>query len=385
MPDELAPGVYINEILAGARQIAGVSTATTAFIGWTPKGRTDAAVEVESLREFVEEFGDLDSRSFVGHAVRHFFDNGGTIAWIVRLPSPPGVVLTPDSEPFERLLLPAAGGGVFLLDRIAGRVNLLCVPGETTPAVVASLETFCMPRRLFLVADAPQAQPLFSPDPRITGDAARNAAIYTPWLRADPAATPAVACPPSGFVAGVYARTDRTRGVWKAPAGADATLVGAAGPATPMTDREVARLAEDGVNAIRAFGDRTAVWGSRTLAGAAQSQSDWKYVPVRRLAIFIEASVDQGLSWTVFEPNDELLWAAVRASIGDFLMTLFSRSAFAGSTPRDTFFVKCDRETMTADDIADGRLIVLVGFAPLKPAEFVVLRIGARAAKSTVE
>ena len=360
--------------------IAGVSTAATAFIGWSPQGHTEMAVEVENLREFVQEFGEPDARSLLGHAVRHFFENGGTHAWIVRLAAAPGVVLTPDTEPFERQLLPAGGaGGAYLLDRV-NLINLLCVPGETTPAVIAALQAFCLARRIFLIADAPQAPMPFTPDPKIAGEAARNSAMYLPWmLPADSSTSKIHAFPPCGFVAGIYAREDRTRGVWKAPAGPEATLVGAIGPALAVTERDVAALTEHGVNAIRSFADHIVVWGSRTLAGGAGSASDWKYVPVRRLALFLEESIQRGVAWAAFEPNAEPTWARVRASVTDFLIELWRKGAFAGNTADHSFFVRCGADTMTQDDLDAGRLNIVIGVAPLKPSEFVVIRIGAKA------
>jgi hypothetical protein len=366
--------------------ITGVSTATAAFVGWAPQGRTEAAVEVDSLREFVEEFGEPDSRSLLGHAVRHFFDNGGTHAWIVRLAAATGAVLTPDTEPFERLLLPASGaGGAFLLDRVSG-INLLAVPGETTATVVAALQAFCVARRIFLLLDAPQTPMPFTPDPKIVGDAARNSAIYFPWLLpADVATSKIHAFPPSGFVAGIYARTDRTRGVWKTPAGVEATLIGAPGPTTPVTDRDAAALAEHGVNAIRSINEHTVAWSGRTLTGGAASGSEWKYVPIRRLALYIEQSIQAGTAWTVFEPNAEPLWAQLRNSVGAFLFTLFQQGAFPGNKPDEAYFVRCDKTTMTEEEIAAGIVNIVVGFAPIKPAEFVLLRIGAKAGQSTVE
>jgi len=363
--------------------IAGVSTAAAAFIGWSSQGHTEMAVEVESLREFVQEFGEPDARSLLGHAVRHFFENGGTHAWIVRLAAATGVVLTPDTEPFERQLLPASGaGGAYLLDRV-NLINLLCVPGETTPAVIAALQAFCLARRIFLIADAPQGELPFTPDAKITGEAARNSAMYLPWmLPADSSTSKIHAFPPCGFVAGIYAREDRTRGVWKAPAGPEATLVGAIGPALAVTERDVAALTEHGVNAIRSFADHIVVWGSRTLAGGAGSASDWKYVPVRRLALFLDESIQRGVVWAAVEPNAEPLWARVRASVTDFLIGLWRQGAFAGNTADASFFVRCGADTMTQDDIDAGHLNILIGVAPLKPSEFVLIRIGAKAAST---
>ena len=383
MPKDESPGVNIDEVPTAVHPIAGVSTATTAFVGWSPQGHTEIAVEIDSLREFVQEFGELDARSLLGHAVRHFFDNGGTHAWIVRLAAATGAVLAPDTEPFERLLLPASGaGGAYLLDRV-NLVNVLCVPGETTPAVIAALQAFCLARRIFLVVDAPLGASPIAPDAKITGESARNSAMYVPWMLPGDAGTSTIhAFPACGFVAGIYARTDGRRGVWKAPAGPEATLLGAAGPATAITDRDVAMLTEHGVNAIRSFDDHTVVWGSRTLAGGAASASEWKYVPVRRFALFLEESVSRGVAWAAFEPNAEPLWTQIRASVTAFLLDLFRHGAFAGQTANAAFFVRCGADTMTQDDIAAGRLNILIGFAPLKPSEFVVIRIGARAGSS---
>lgn len=380
MSEEKFPGVSIEEVKANAKAIEGVDTATTAFLGWSPQGHTDAAVNVESFREFVQEFGEPDAHGLLGHAVRQFFDNGGRHAWIVRIAAAPGLVLAPDTEPFERLLLPAEGaGGAFLLDRV-DLVNLLCVPGETTPSVIAALQAFCLARRMFLLVDGPATPLPFTPDSKLLGDAARNSAMYLPWLRPADAETSAIhAFPPCGFVAGLYARTDLRRGVWKAPAGTEATLIGTTAPAVAVTDRDVAALTEHGVNAIRSFDEHLVVWGSRTLAGAAGSASEWKYVPVRRLTLFLEESIQRGVAWAAFEPNADPLWAQIRGSIEDFLYRLWGQGAFAGNRPQDAFLVRCDRSTMTEADIAAGRLNIQVGFAPLKPAEFVIFRLSAAA------
>jgi phage tail sheath protein FI len=179
----------------------------------------------------------------------------------------------------------------------------------------------------------------------------------------------------SGVVAGIYARTDAARGTWKAPAGIDATLSGAT-PALPLNDGDSGRLNPLAINALRSFpvvGD--VVWGARTLFGADQRASEWKYVPVRRMALYIENSLFDGLKWAVFEPNDEPLWAQIRLNVGTFMQDLFRQSAFQGSTPRDAYLVKCDRTTTTQSDIDKGIVNILVGFAPLKPAEFVVIRL----------
>jgi uncharacterized protein len=182
--------------------------------------------------------------------------------------------------------------------------------------------------------------------------------------------------PPCGYVAGIYARTDASRGVWKAPAGSDASITGASGLLIAMSDPENGQLNPRAINCLRTlpvYGN--VVWGARTLHGDDDRGSEWKYVPVRRTALFIEESLYRGTQWVVFEPNDEPLWAQIRLNVGAFMQNLFRQGAFQGRTPREAYFVKCDRETTTQNDINLGIVNIHVGFAPLKPAEFVVLRI----------
>ncbi len=204
------------------------------------------------------------------------------------------------------------------------------------------------------------------------------AAIYYPWVRVpDPLNNGKLASfPPSGMIAGLYARTDSSRGVWKAPAGTEATLLGVRGVDYLMTDMENGTLNPHGVNCIRIFPVYGPVcWGSRTVSGDDQIASDYKYVPVRRLALYIEESLYRGTKWVVFEPNDEPLWAQIRLNVGAFMHNLFRQGAFQGQTPSDAYLVKCDKETTTQNDINLGIVNILVAFAPLKPAEFVVLQI----------
>ena len=181
---------------------------------------------------------------------------------------------------------------------------------------------------------------------------------------------------PSGAVAGAYARTDIERGVWKAPAGIDATLRGVSALSVTLTDGENGQLNPLGVNCLRAFPEiGRVVWGARTLRGADSLASEWKYIPVRRLALFIEESLFRGTQWVVFEPNDEPLWSQIRLNLGSFMQTLFRQGALQGKSPRDAYFVKCDRETTTQADINAGVVNIVVGFAPLEPAEFVVIKL----------
>ena len=215
-------------------------------------------------------------------------------------------------------------------------------------------------------------------DLNLVGDQARNAALFFPRvIQPDPLRNGQLDIfVPCGMVAGVMARTDATRGVWKAPAGIDAALNGIQALEVNLTDAENGMLNPIGINCLRFFQVAgRVVWGSRTLRGADQLGDEYKYIPVRRLALFLEESLYRGTQWVVFEPNDEPLWSQIRLNIGAFMHDLFRQGAFQGKTPQDAYFVKCDRETTTQTDIDHGIVNILVGFAPLKPAEFVIIKI----------
>jgi hypothetical protein len=251
--------------------------------------------------------------------------------------------------------------------------------------VVAAAATYCEQRRAMLLVDAPSvwsstesAVDGFSADPDPIGTRSSNAAIFFPRLQmfnalSDNQLQTFSAC---GVVAGVFARTDTQRGVWKAPAGTDASLAGVASLAVPMTNDEQGELNPLGINCLRHFPIYGRVlWGSRTLKGADAFADEYKYIPVRRTALFIEESLYRGTQWVVFEPNDEPLWASIRLNVGAFMHNLFRQGAFQGSTPKDAYFVKCDKDTTTQNDIDAGIVNIVVGFAPLKPAEFVVIQL----------
>jgi len=294
-------------------------------------------------------------------------------------PGDDGTVLTPGDGTFETVLL-ATGSGVDLLNRV-DLFNLLCVPGETDATTIATLEKFARDHRAFVIADS-AAEATFSSlqsgPGAITGDDSINAAFYFPWVYGpDPLRQNRLsAFPPSGFVAGLYAKTDVLRGVFKAPAGTEASLTGVSGVTQTLTDKENGVLNVQAINCIRNFSVYgTVIWGARTLQGNDERGSEWKYVPVRRTALFLEESLYRGLKWVVFEPNDEPLWAQIRLNVGAFMQNLFRQGAFQGRTPREAYFVKCDKETTTQNDINMGVVNILVGFAPLKPAEFVIIQI----------
>jgi len=269
--------------------------------------------------------------------------------------------------------------------------NILCIPdtmrlADAAAAQVASeATTFCEQERAFYILDVPQpANPLDEPaeiqqwlDDNSTLRH-RNAALYYPR----PSIPDALnefrlrEIAPSGTIAGLYARTDGTRGVWKAPAGTEASLRGVQRLEYKLTDDENGVLNPLAINCLRSFPIYGNVaWGARTLDGADQSASEWKYIPVRRLALFLEESLFRGTQWVVFEPNDEPLWAQIRLNLGAFMHNLFRQGAFQGMTPKDAYFVKCDSETTTQNDINLGIVNIVVGFAPLKPAEFVIIKI----------
>lgn len=285
--------------------------------------------------------------------------------------------------------------GIYALEA-ADLFNLLCIPpyGENTdvdPTTWAAAAAYCQKRRAMLIVD-PQAQwetpaaEAISKAKKGVNDQrtavgtafAINAMAFFPRLRMpDPLAEGRLAdFAPCGAVAGIIARTDAQRGVWKAPAGLAASFSGTQGFTYTMTDDQNGILNQVGLNCLRSFPVAGhLLWGARTLAGADLLASEWKYVPVRRLALFLEESLYRGTQWVVFEPNDEPLWAQIRLNLGAFMQNLFRQGAFQGSSPREAYFVKCDRETTTQNDIDRGIVNIHVGFAPLKPAEFVVLKI----------
>ncbi len=485
MPVPLSyPGVYIEEVSSGVRTITGVATSIALFIGWAPRGPTDRAVRLTSLADFERTYGGLDFRSVLGYSVKHFYENGGADAYVLRIAdatavtascaiddlsvsaSSPGdwaadyqirltrraddatrfrldvlhvpsngavvesfenlsmttsdarsveavvngrsgfisvsagsattpgtatvdldatvagaagTVIGPADAAFRTALLASFGAGA-IADRI-DLFNIVCVPGLTHDTTISTLQGHCHDRRAFLIVDSGEAETVGSVAAtlaNITGTNSVNSAFYFPWVRApDPLQQGAVrAFPPCGFVAGIYARTDSSRGVWKAPAGIEASTTGTVGLTTTMSDQENGQLNPLAINCLRTLSTYgNVIWGGRTLAGNNDRGSEWKYVPVRRTALFIEESLYRGTQWVVFEPNDEPLWAQIRLNVGAFMQNLFRQGAFQGRSPREAYLVKCDRETTTQNDINLGIVNILVGFAPLKPAEFVVIKI----------
>ncbi|MEM6398642.1 MAG: phage tail sheath C-terminal domain-containing protein [Cyanobacteria bacterium P01_D01_bin.116] len=269
--------------------------------------------------------------------------------------------------------------------------NILCIPRTTyledTAAfqVIATATNFCEEQRAFYIVDVPHPKNAARDDVTEIKDwldenatlRHKNTAVYYP--------RPLIANPlnnfrlrkvaSSGTIAGLYARTDSSRGVWKAPAGTEATLTGVQKLGYTLTDAENGTLNPLGINCLRNFPIYGNVcWGARTLDGSDQQASEWKYIPIRRLALFMEESLFRGTQWVVFEPNDEPLWAQIRLNVGAFMNNLFRQGAFQGKSPNEAYFVKCDKETNPQNDIDRGIVNILVGYAPLKPAEFVIIK-----------
>ncbi|HEX7151238.1 MAG TPA: phage tail sheath subtilisin-like domain-containing protein [Thermoanaerobaculia bacterium] len=267
--------------------------------------------------------------------------------------------------------------------------NLLCIPPlerdvDIDAATRDAAAAYCEDRRALFIVDAPADWTTV--DLARTGmenianfmTRSKNAAAFFPRIKAvDPLKDNRLEeFAPCGTVAGIIARTDTTRGVWKAPAGTDAVMRGVREFVVKMTDLQNGQLNPLGLNSLRSFPVYgSIVWGSRTLVGADALASEWKYIPVRRLALFLEESLYRGTQWVVFEPNDEPLWSQIRLNLGAFMHNLFRQGAFQGTSPREAYFVKCDKETTTQNDINLGIVNIVVGFAPLKPAEFVVIKI----------
>jgi len=278
-------------------------------------------------------------------------------------------------------------GAAFDQLRTTDIFNILCVlppnHGDDLPVgVLTAAGALCLARRAFMIVDPPAAwidlnAAVDERELEISGTTfAGSAAVYFPRLVATDGKDTIIA--PSGALAGLYARTDAQRGVWKAPAGTEAGLAGVKQLTVALTDRENGRLNPLGINCLRTFpGIGKVSWGARTMRGADSILDDpsWRYVPIRRLALFIEESLYRGTQWVVFEPNDEPLWASIRLTVGSFMNGLFRQGAFQGATPREAYLVKCDKDNNPQADIDRGIVNILVGFAPLKPAEFVLVHI----------
>jgi hypothetical protein len=396
MPTYHTPGVYIEEVPSGARPIELVGTSTAAFVGVAPKG--DAALNearpcanwTEFLRTFVADTPLTGEPNLLANAVYGFFQNGGSYCYVVNVGEGN----------------PVAGKGrgrvgISLLEE-RDDVAIVAAPGYTDAASYSAVLDHCeaMKNRV-AVLDAPKGldsiqgltQVGGAKEPRdssgskaedgsASGAQARAArprnsafgSLYFPWITARDALDSSlrVSVPPSGHMAGIFARTDATRGVHKAPA--NEAVRGAVDLGYNLTRDEQGLLNQRGVNCLRFFqNEGIRVWGARTLDDAA---SPWRYLPVRRLFCQIEESIARGTRWVVFEPNDEPLWKSIVRDVTGLLTRVWRSGALMGRSPEEAFFVKCDHETNSRENVDAGVVSVVIGMAPVKPAEFIVFRIG---------
>jgi phage tail sheath protein FI len=386
--------VYIADISNGTHSIEGVNTSIAAFIGLAKKGPTNKPIKIISSVGFKKIFGSIHKEYHLGCCVQHFFLNGGTLCYVIRVRSQHGRQYISDKSILGKAGGKSGGTGIHSLDSI-DYFNILCIPPynnkkSVSNTVYRNALKYCESKRAFLIIDPPfdwiknNTRKIPNDDElekKVGNLRHPNGALYYPHIRIqDPLDDDNMRTfVPSGAIAGIIARTDNTFGVWKAPAGSSAHMTGVSELELTLTDDQIGQLNERGVNCLRAIPPSgIVICGSRTLVKK-ESNSEplrfWKYLPVRRLALYIEESLYRGTKWVVFEPNDEPLWSKIRVSVSCFMNGLFESGAFQGTKPSEAYFIKCDRETTTQVDIDNGIVNILVGFAPLKPAEFVIIKI----------
>lgn len=391
MPFYASPGVYVEEVSGGARPIGAVGTSTAGFVGTAPdpNARPNEAVAVNSWSDFLRIFvGESKSTTPLARAVYGFFDNGGGRCYVVNVA--PGEPLSGSGT---------RRTGLQLLEAI-DEVAIVAAPGYTDPvsyedvlkhcelmgdrvAILDSVSQFNDAQQLTQVASPPrgsrskkagseESTTAETTSPPLRPRQSDYGAFYAPWLVVrDPLTGQLEETPPSGHVAGVWARTDNLRGVHKAPA--NEPVRGAVDLTYRITKVEQDLLNPAGVNCIRYFpAEGIRIWGARTLAAEA---SEWRYLNVRRLFNMLKESIANGTRWIVFEPNDALLWRSIRRDVSAFLTRVWRDGALYGRTPQEAFFVKCDEETNPTDVRDAGQVVTLIGVAPVKPAEFVVFKL----------
>ena len=392
----LSPGVYVEEVDRGSKPIEAVGTNTVGFLGESMMGPVNQSVLVTNWTQFVKTFGDFTQSTFLSHAVYGFFNNGGSRCYVVNVGAPANLDLSPadtkaaaekaaavkadgspstgkvdnDARYIGKDNGPGARTGLKCFEEI-DEISLVAAPGVISAAVQDALLTHCENRKdRFAILDSPetvQGGVDKLPRPRDS----KYGAYYFPWIQVYDPERGNVYIPPSGHVAGVYARTDNERGVHKAPA--NEIVRGALGLRYQVSRGEQDILNPRGINCIRLMqGNGIRIWGARTLS----SDPSWRYINVRRLFIMVETSIERATQWVVFKPNDFRLWKRVVRTIASFLTLVWRQGALMGETPEKAFFVKCDEETNPPEVIDVGQLIVEVGLAPVKPAEFVIFRIG---------
>ena len=410
----LSPGVYIEEVDRGSKPIEAAGTSTAAFIGESSVGPTNEAVLVTNWAQYTRTFGDFSHSTHLAHAVYGFFNNGGTKAFICNVsaksisseqaakeaekkeadtkkateggkPAPaaaaspagpavaavnPGLYIGKDEGPGRRT-------GLNVFNDIS-EISLVLAPGQSEPAIQDAVISHCENNKYrFAILDS--AEELGKdgiakmPKPRDS----QYAAYYFPWIQVYDPDKGNIFVSPSGHMAGIYSRSDAERGVHKAPA--NEIVRGALGLKYNISRPEQDFMNPRGINCIRNMGDRgIRVWGARTIS----SDPSWRYINVRRLFLMIEQSIEIGTQWVVFEPNDQNLWKRINRDITAFLLRIYNSGALMGKSPEEAFYVKCDSETNPPEVVDAGQMVCEIGIAPVKPAEFVIFRIGQMAGQS---
>lgn len=379
------PGVYVEETSTGPRPIESVGVSTPAFLGTAPKASEHVGLpkEINNWSQFVKLYTDErpggPQSTHLSHAVFGFFANGGRRCIVVNVGGKDPI---PASGPDAR-----ANDISKALDVLTSNeeVALVAAPGVLDDAIRGSLVDHCrsLRDRVALLDGPQQFEDVAELAPLAKKVDGGYAALYAPWIEIlDPLASnrTQVWVPPTGHVAGVIARIDALRGVHKAPA--NEVIQGALHASHAFTPGELEIATKEGINAIRVFpADYPRIWGARTLA----KDGEWKYLNVRRLFIMVRESIQRSMRWVVFEPNDRTLWNAIKRDVRAFLVRLWREGALMGATPEQAFFVKCDEETNPPEEIDAGRVTTVIGLAPVKPAEFVVFKIGQHVGGAEVE
>ena len=368
----LSPGVYVEEVDRGTKPLEMVGTSTVGFVGEGDVGPVNEPIFCTNWSQFTKHFGDFQNSEYLAHAVYGFFNNGGGRCFVLNVgkgdaedkAGAAGRYIGSDNGPGTRTGLKAFED--------VDEINIVCAPGQTDPAITDAVLSHCENMRYrFAVLDSPELIEKGGvaklPKPRDS----KYGAYYFPWVEVYDPYKGNIFQPPSGYMCGVYARVDGERGVHKAPA--NEIVRGALGLKYNITKGEQDILNPKGINCIRTFPNRgIRVWGARTIS----SDASWRYINVRRLFNMVEQSIELGTQWAVFEPNDQRLWKRITRDISAFLMRLWRQGALFGATPEEAFFVKCDTETNPPEVIDAGQLICEIGMCPVKPAEFVIFRIG---------
>lgn len=376
----LSPGVYVEEVDRGTKPLEMVGTSTVGFIGECNIGPVNEPIFCTNWSQFTKHFGDFQNSEYLAHSVYGFFNNGGGRCYVLNVGSMEDAEKDgkKGAKPASKAALyigtdngPGTRTGLKAFEDVDD-INIIASPGQTDPAIQDAVLSHCENMRYrFAILDSPETIEKGGVDKLPKPRDSKYGAYYFPWVEVYDPIKGNIYQPPSGYMAGVYARSDGERGVHKAPA--NELVRGALGLKYNITRGEQDILNPKGINCIREFPNRgIRVWGARTIS----SDASWRYVNVRRLFNMVEQSIELGTQWVVFEPNDHRLWKRITRDISAFLLRLWRQGALFGQTPEEAFYVKCDEETNPPEVIDAGQLIVEIGMCPVKPAEFVIFRIG---------